>query len=122
MTNVISDFEFLKSLSNESVLFAGLLGFGRILKGSPISDWLIPHVIGFTGVVSYQLMAGSGARNAMIGLSISSMAVFGHQVVKQWKDARASGDTDHFTKPKSAPTISDPPADEPLVRNERDHL
>lgn len=117
----MNDLDFLKTLSNEAVLLAGLVVFGKVLKDSPVSNWIIPHLIGIVGIIAYQLMVGSGARNAMIGLCIAGLAVYGHQVVKQWKDARASGDTEHFTKSREI-RVLDPPASEPMERDRQSNV
>lgn len=85
---------------------------GMALKKSPVADWLIPWILLALGGVVYPFVAADGnidpsithpwVRESMFGVAYSGLAVFGDQLIQQFKNRgkTASGNTEFIEKPK----------------------
>jgi hypothetical protein len=70
--------------TDEALLVAALAFTGRILKGSSwFPSAFIPHTLLAVGSAAGYALLGQDPRAALHGAVCASVAVFGHQLVKQ---------------------------------------
>lgn len=69
------------------ILIPVLLVIGKLLKQSPIADWVIPYVLLVFGVVLSFLLLGFAVASFVQGVLIVGASVFTHQLIKQTNEA-----------------------------------
>lgn len=98
------------NLSPQGLFMFAAYCLGLALKKSPVADWTIPYIIAITGgiVGLFILPRGDTPPDVPIpevylflqGAILSAMAVFGHQILKQFlnRDKTNDGGTQFITK------------------------
>ncbi|CDN41218.1 phage holin family protein [Paenibacillus sp. P22] len=71
-----------------AIVVAACWVIGMILKGTPqIPDWSIVYVVTALAVVLAMALQGWTLHNALEGLVAGAMAIYGHQLFKQTREA-----------------------------------
>ncbi|MCM3746219.1 phage holin family protein [Paenibacillus pasadenensis] len=82
--------EALSELINPdlSIVVAACWVIGMILKGTPqIPNWTIVYIVSFVAIVLAMALLGFTVRVALQGLLCGAVSVYGHQIMKQTREA-----------------------------------
>jgi hypothetical protein len=75
-----------------TIVVAACWVIGMILKGTPkIPDWTIVYVVTLLAVILAMALQGWTLHNALEGLVCGAVAVYGHQLFKQTREAVVGG-------------------------------
>ena len=96
--------EFLNSPGSTVSLSAVLVILMRMVKATPIPNWLIPWIAGVCGVIGQCLMTGWNIESVLQGLLAGGGAVYAQNIYHETKYRGAdgvpgTGDTDFLKKP-----------------------
>lgn len=94
----------ITGLPDPLLVGALVMALMKVIKKSPLADWLIPYFAFVIGGVALVGLRGFDSRNLIEGLLIGGSAIGLHQVFRQTTDARAenNGQT-RFLQRKDVP-------------------
>ncbi|HOV70054.1 MAG TPA: phage holin family protein [Clostridia bacterium] len=82
--------DFLSFLSEQALTLVPVLWvLGALLKKTPkLPNWLIPYILLAAGVLLTCALLGFNVRSLVQGVLVTGAAVFGHQLLKQFSEAK----------------------------------
>lgn len=86
------DSTMVTGLPDPILVGALVMALMKVVKRSPISNWLIPYFAFAIGGAAFVALRGFDGRNLIEGLLIGGSAIGLHQVFRQTADARREND------------------------------